>query len=85
MTADASEPVHVALLSIDGQRVFAKVDHAPRSEEPPEEVLAGQKVRLLVKDDGGHYFQVPRGRFDLSRLMQSVRRRVARQAPVGEV
>jgi hypothetical protein len=34
-------------------------------------------VRLLVKDDGGHYFQIPRGRsFDLGRVVKSIRERV---------
>ena len=74
-------PVHVALLRIDGRRVFAKLDHAYHEEEAPEEVLAGQKVKLLVKDDGDHYFQVPRGRsFDLSRLVQAIRRRTGSNA-----
>jgi hypothetical protein len=55
--------------------VLAKLDRAYHGEAP-EEVLAGQKVRLLVKDDGDHYFHVPRGRgFDLSRLVQSIRRK----------
>ena len=71
------EPVHVALLGIDGRRVFAKLDHAPSEGEPPEAVLAGQKVKLLVKDDGDHYFQIPRGRsFDVGRLVSAIRRRV---------
>jgi acetyl-CoA C-acetyltransferase len=77
VTAGGGPPVHVALLSIDGRRVFAKMDHAPQEGEAPEQVLAGQKVKLLVKDDGDHYFQIPRGRsFDLGRLVQSIRRRV---------
>jgi acetyl-CoA acetyltransferase len=77
VTAGGGQPIHVALLSIDGRRVFAKLDHAPREGEAPEQVLAGQKVKLLVKDDGDHYFQIPRGRgFDLGRLVQSIRRRV---------
>ncbi len=77
VTPDGGPPTHVALLSIDGRRVFARMDHAPRDEELPEQVLAGQKVRLLVKDDGDQYFQIPRGRsFDLARVVQSIRRRV---------
>ena len=81
VTVGGAAPLHVALLSIDGRRVFAKLDHPPREEERPEEVLAGQKVKLLVKDDGDHYFQIPRGRsFDLGRVVQSIRRRVGRQA-----
>ena len=36
-----------------------------------------RRVRLLVKDDGGHYFQIPRGRsFDLGRVVKSIRERV---------
>jgi uncharacterized OB-fold protein len=85
VTAGGAAPLHVALLSIDGRRVFAKLDRAPREEEAPEEVLAGQKVKLLVKDDGDHYFQIPRGRsFDLGRLVQSIRRRVGRRQPEKE-
>jgi acetyl-CoA acetyltransferase len=85
VTASGGAPIHVALLNIDGERCFAKLDHAPREEEAPEEVLAGQKVRLLVKDDGDQYFQIPRGRsFDLSRVVQSIRRRVGRQQSADE-
>ncbi|MGH0036036.1 MAG: thiolase C-terminal domain-containing protein [Myxococcota bacterium] len=72
-------PVHVALLSIDGLRVFARMDHAPTEGASPEQVLAGQKVKLLVKDDGDHYFQIPRPRtFTISRIVDSIRRRVGR-------
>ncbi len=84
VTAGGAGPVHVALLSIDGRRVFARMSHAPRDEEPAEEVLAGQKVRLLVKDDGDQYFRIPRGRsFDLGRLVTAIRRRVPRW-PAGD-
>jgi acetyl-CoA C-acetyltransferase len=72
-----AEPVHVALLRIAGRRVFATLDHAPAEDEPLEDLLAGRRVRLLVKDDGGHYFQIPRGRsFDLGRVVKSIRERV---------
>jgi acetyl-CoA acetyltransferase len=72
-------PVHVALVRIDGRRVFAKLDHLPEEGQAPEEVLAGQTVKLLVKDDGDQYFQIPRGRsFDLGWLMGVLRRRVGR-------
>ncbi|MFQ5416589.1 MAG: beta-ketoacyl synthase N-terminal-like domain-containing protein [Myxococcota bacterium] len=77
VTGRGSTPAHVALLLIDGRRVFARLDHPARAGEAPEEVLAGQKVKLLVKGDGDHYFQIARGRgFDLGRIVQSVRRRV---------
>ena len=73
------EPVHVAVLRIDGRRMFAKLDHSPDSTEAPEEVLAGQKVKFLVKDDGDHYFQVDRGRSrDLGRLVDRLRTRLSR-------
>ncbi len=72
-------PIHVALVRIAGRRAFAKLDRAPHDEEPLEAVLAGSKVRLLVKDDGDHYFSVPRERgFDLGGLVERVRRRVRR-------
>ncbi len=76
VTAGGPAPIHVALLSIDGQRVFAKLDHELREGEAPEQALAGQKVKLLVKDDGDQYFQIPRGRtFDMGRLARVIRRR----------
>ena len=85
VTGRGHEPAHVALLNIDGRRVFARLDHAPRHGEPPERVLAGQKVRLLVKGDGDHYFHIARGRgIDLSRVVQSIRRRVSGDAPEGD-
>jgi acetyl-CoA acetyltransferase len=85
VTSAGTAPIHVALLSIDGYRVFAKLEHAPREGAEPEAVLAGQKVKLLVKDDGDHYFQIPRGRsFDLGRVVQSIRRRVGRRAVEAE-
>jgi uncharacterized OB-fold protein len=70
-------PVHAALLSIDGRRVFAKMDHPAGENEEPEQLLAGQKVKLLVKDDGNHYFQIPRPRrFEMARIVEAIRRRV---------
>ncbi len=73
-------PIHVALVRIAGRRAFAKLDRAPHEEEAPEAILAGSRVRLLVKDDGDHYVQVPRGRgFDLGSLVERVRRRVRRE------
>ncbi|MBW2235650.1 MAG: hypothetical protein JRG85_09630 [Deltaproteobacteria bacterium] len=74
---EGAQPVHVALLRIAGRRVFATLDHAPAEDEPLEDLLAGRRVRLLVKDDGGQYFQIPRGRsFDLGRVVKSIRERV---------
>ncbi len=69
-------PVHVALLSIGGHRVFAKLDQPLEGDEPLEQMLMGQKVRVLVKDDGDHYFQLPQSRgLDLGRIARALRRR----------
>ena len=77
VTAGGGGPVHVALLSIDGRRVFAKLENAPEEGQAFEQVIAGQQVNLLVKDDGDQYFQIPRSSgFDVGRLVQAIRRRV---------
>ena len=55
---DATEPVHIAVISIAGQRIFAKLDREAGPDVAPEEMLGGKKVRLLVKDDGDQYFQL---------------------------
>lgn len=81
VTQEGAEPIHVALLRIDGRRVFARLDHEPAEDEQPEAVLAGRTVNLLLKDDGDHYFQIPRDRsFDLGRLVKSIRARVGRRS-----
>lgn len=77
-------PVHVAVVRIEGGRMFAKLDHPAREGEAPEEVLAGQRVKILVKDDGDHYFQIDRGRIGLGRLMERVRDRIGRTGGAAE-
>ena len=85
VTSGGSTPIHVALLSIDGRRVFAKMDHPPRDAKEPEEALAGQTVKLLVKDDGDQYFQIPKGlSFDVGRMARWIRRRVGRASRADE-
>ena len=75
--AESSEPIHVGLVRIGDKRAFAKLDQPPGEGEPPEAVLAGQRVRLLVKDDGDHYFQMSPARgFDLAGLLGRMRTRV---------
>ena len=73
-------PVHVALLKIDGRRVFARLENPLREGERIEELLAGETVQLLVKGDGDNYFKLQqRGTgFTLARIVQSIRRRVGR-------
>ena len=68
--------VHVAILSINGQRVFAKLDREANANVSPEEMLAGQKVRLLVKDDGDQYFQLEPAGIGFGGILDRVARRV---------
>ncbi len=82
--AQSDGPIHVGLVRIGDKRAFAKLDQPPGEGEPPEAVLAGQRVRLLVKDDGDHYFQMTPARgFDLAGLVGRMRTRVGtlRRAP----
>jgi acetyl-CoA acetyltransferase len=76
-SGEQPEPVHVGLVRIAGHLAFAKLDHPPGEGEPAESVLAGQRVRLLLKDDGDQYFQMPKGLgFDLAGMVERVRARV---------
>jgi acetyl-CoA C-acetyltransferase len=76
VTGGGGGAIHVALLRLDGRLLFARIDHPPQEGESLEELLAGRKVKLLVKDGGDQYFQIPRGRgFDLTGLVQRIRRR----------
>lgn len=83
-------PVHVGLVRIGDRRAFAKLDRLPGEGERDEAVLAGQRVRLLVKDDGDQYFQIERNRgFDLGGLVERVKSRVgwgrAQAEPIADV
>lgn len=66
-------PIHVAVVNLDGTRVFARLDRPADEDLPPEEALAGQRVKLLVKDDGDRYFQLDRDRGGLVGLLDRVR------------
>ncbi|MFQ5513015.1 MAG: beta-ketoacyl synthase N-terminal-like domain-containing protein [Myxococcota bacterium] len=72
VTATESAPIHIALLSIGDRRVFAKLDHPVE----PGVTLSGQSARFLVKDDGDHYFQLVRDRWDVQSLFRSLRERM---------
>jgi hypothetical protein len=53
------------------------MEHPPGEGESLDQALAGQRVKLLVKDDGDQYFEIPRSRgLDLGRVVDSIRRRV---------
>jgi acetyl-CoA C-acetyltransferase len=77
VTAGGGPPLHVALLEVEGRRVFAKLESEPGEPEPAEQELLGQRVRLSVTRDGDQSFRVERGHgFALGRLVGSLRRRV---------
>ena len=73
---EAAEPVHVAIVSVDGQRFFAKLDREVDADVPPEEMLGGRKVRLLVKDDGDQYFQLEPDGLGIGSLFDRMARRI---------
>ena len=68
VTAHSAEPIHVALLTVGGRRVFAKLDAPTEAGSDATTALAGKTARFLVKADGDHYFQLEPDRWDLSRL-----------------
>ena len=69
VTAHSDEPVHVALLSIDDRRVFAKLD-SPLNGGIDE--LAGCTAKFLVKDNGDHYFELVPDRADVAGFVRSL-------------
>ncbi len=81
VTAADAGPIHLALLSVGGRRVFAKLASPLEEGEDALEALAGQKARLLVKDDGDQYFQLARDRWDVPSLVRTVFERVRGRAP----
>ena len=76
VTSGGGAPIHVALLDVDGRRVFARLDHEPGPDET-DWAQPGQRVRLSIGPDGDHVFRTERKQgFDLGRIAQSLRRRV---------
>ena len=73
VTSESSEPIHVALLSIGDRRLFAVLDAPLEPGGDPASALAGRRARFLVKDDGDHYFQLVRDRWDVPTLLKSLR------------
>ena len=72
VTAHSDEPIHVALLSVADRRVFAKLDAPLEPGGDPITALCGHSARFLVKDDGDHYFQVMRDRWDIPSLFRTL-------------
>jgi hypothetical protein len=48
----AAGPIPVAVIQVDGQRHLARLDPEAAADAPPEDQLAGQRVRLAVGADG---------------------------------
>jgi len=72
VTADDSEPIHVALLRVGDRRVFAKLDAPTKPGADLIAALAGRSARFLVKDDGDHYFQLVNDRWDVVSLLRGL-------------
>ncbi len=57
----AAGPIPVALVEVDGQRFLARLDPAAAADLPPEDELAGLRVRLTLAPDGFPYFRPASG------------------------
>jgi acetyl-CoA acetyltransferase len=78
VTGSNGGPIHVALLSVGDRRLFAKLDAPTEAGADADRALAGHHARFLVKDDGDHYFQLVRDRWDIATLWRSLLDRVRR-------
>src|SRR5262249_27700294 len=58
VTASGEGPIHVALLSVDGRRVFALYTAPVESGEDLASALPGRKARFIVTETGDHHFEV---------------------------
>jgi len=54
VTASGESPIHVALLSIEGQRVFARFD----AGDEPAETLAGRPARFRIDESEDHRLEL---------------------------
>jgi hypothetical protein len=60
----AAGPVPVAVVAVDGRRHLARLDPAAAADLPPEDELAGLRVRLALGPDGVPCFRpVTKGTF----------------------
>jgi hypothetical protein len=53
----AASPVPVALIEVEGERHLARLDRSALADAPPEDELAGLRVRLAVGADGDVSFR----------------------------
>jgi hypothetical protein len=82
VTAGQPGPIHVALLSVGGRRVFARLEGPAEPGEEVAAALAGKPARFLIREDGDHYVELVRDRWDVSSLVRSVVERFLRRRPV---
>jgi hypothetical protein len=61
VTASGGPPIHVALLSIDGRRVFAKFDAPAESADELAVTLPGRRARFVITQDGDHRVELLSG------------------------
>jgi acetyl-CoA C-acetyltransferase len=56
VTASGDGPIHVALLSVDGRRVFARFAEPVDPRDDLSQTLPGRSARFLVTESGDHEF-----------------------------
>jgi acetyl-CoA acetyltransferase len=84
VTAGQPGPIHVALLSVEGRRVFARLERPAEAGEDVAGALAGKPARFLIRQDGDHYVELVRERWDVPSLVRGVLdRMLGRRAPEG--
>jgi acetyl-CoA acetyltransferase len=76
VTSGQPGPIHVALLSVGGRRVFARLEHPAEAGEDIPIALAGRAARFLIHEDGDHYVELVRDRWDVPSLFRGMVGRV---------
>jgi acetyl-CoA acetyltransferase len=72
VTSGQPGPIHVALLAVGGRRVFARLEAPAEAGEEVATALAGKPARFLIHEDGDHYVELVRDRWDMASLARSV-------------
>ncbi|MEE8557959.1 MAG: beta-ketoacyl synthase N-terminal-like domain-containing protein [Myxococcota bacterium] len=72
VTAGQPGPIHVALLSVGGRRVFARLENPAEEGADVATALAGKPARFLIHEDGDHYVELGRDRWDVTSLVRNV-------------
>ena len=84
VTAGQPGPIHVALASVGGRRVFARLEGPAEAGEELPTALAGKAARFLIHEDGDHYVELGRERWDMASVVRGVFGRfLGRRTPEG--